>query len=94
MKCYAVFEIPDEIVKDPDALKCGAVIYESERFDEKEVISFERTKLQRMLENPAKEVKAPPLPVKETEGTPHWLVWAAIGLWCLIVFFFILAAVL
>ena len=45
-------------------------------------------------ENPAKEVKAPPLPVKETEGTPHWLIWAAIWLECLIMFFLILAAVL
>lgn len=45
-------------------------------------------------ENPAKEVKVPPLPVKETEGTPHWLIWAAIGLWGLIMFFLVLAAVL
>ena len=45
-------------------------------------------------DNPAKEVKAPPLPVKETEGTPHWLVWAAIGLWGLIMFFIVLSAVL
>lgn len=45
-------------------------------------------------ENPAKEVKAPPLPVRETEGTPHWLIWVAIGLGCLIVFSLILTAVL